>query len=140
MEIIKTLTSSSKKKGVIHFYEDFISFQLKSDHAVRKLFYSEMETVLIHNKGKWLAPIFLIFSLLFLIASLYFYLFQQENVLNVVSGMLLVLLALANWSATHYRLIQVKKGSLLIDIFYSNKRQEVITVFEWLQQKLEEKR
>ena len=95
MEIIKTLTSSSKQKGVIHFYEDFISFQLESDHTVRKLFYSEMETVLIQNKGKWLDPFFLIFSLLFLIASLYFYLFQQENVLNVVSGMLLVLLALA---------------------------------------------
>ena len=138
MEIIKSLSSSSKKEGVIHFYKEYISFQLESDHSLRKLFYSEIETVLIQNSRKVFLRVLLFFSVIFLLVTIYFYLFEDATILNIVSGILLVILSLSNWIASDGRMIQVKKEGLLIDMFYSNKKQEVLTVFNWLQQKLNE--
>jgi hypothetical protein len=72
------------------------------------------------------------------LVTIYFYLFEDATILNIVSGILLVILSLSNWIASDGRMIQVKKEGLLIDVFYSNKKQEVLTVFNWLQQKLNE--
>ena len=109
MEIIKSLCSSLKKKGVIHFHKEYISFQLESDHCLLKLFYSEMETVLIQNSSKLFLRVSLFFSVIFLLATIYFYLFEEATILNIVTGILLLIFSLSNWTESDGRMIQVKK-------------------------------
>ena len=50
MESSNTFYSTSKNKGLIHFHKDHISFRLEADHAIRKTFYSEMDSISIQNK------------------------------------------------------------------------------------------
>ena len=133
MESSNTFYSTSKNKGLIHFHKDHISFRLEADHAIRKTFYSEMDSISIQNKGKLFT---LIFTVLLLIASVYLYFDQGGTVLNIVTSLLLFFSGFYNWRFSNSGLIQVKKRGLLIDIFYSIKKQEVKSVFETLQMKL----
>ena len=135
MESSNTFYSTSKNKGLIHFHNDHISFRLEADHATRKTFYSEMDSISIQNKGKLFT---LIFTVLLLIASVYLYFDQGGTVLNIVTSLLLFFFGFYNWRFSNSGLIQVKKGGLLIDVFYSIKKQEVKSVFETLQMKLTE--
>ena len=114
------------------FLKEYISFQLESDHCLRKLFYSEMETVLIQNSRKVFLRVFLFFSVIFLLATMYLYLFEEATILNIVTGILLVIFSLSNLTESDGRMIQVKKRGLLIYVFYSNKKHEVLTVYNWL--------
>ena len=138
MESSNTFYSTSKNKVLIHFHKDHISFRLEADHAIRKTFYSEMDSISIQNKGKLFTLIFFIFTVLLLIASVYLYFDQGGTVLNIVTSLLLFFSGFYNWRFSNSGLIQVKKGGLLIDIFYSIKKQEVKSVFETLQMKLTE--
>ena len=128
-KIIKTLSSSSHKKGIIYFYKDLISFQIEADHPFRTIFYSEIESFCIQNKRKRFLPILLIVRMLFLIVLICFYLFQNGIILNVVFGVLLLILVLANQKKTNNYFIQVIKEGLFMDVFYSNRRHEVLIVF-----------
>jgi nicotinamide riboside transporter PnuC len=67
--------------------------------------------------------------MLFLIVLICFYLFQNGIILNVVFGVLLLILVLANQKKTNNYFIQVIKEGLFMDVFYSNRRHEVLTVF-----------
>ena len=121
MESSNTFYSTSKNKGLIHFYKDHISFRLAADHSIRKTFYSEMKSISIQNNGKLFTPIFFIFTELLLIASVYSYFDQGGTVLNIVTSVLLFFSGFYNWRFSNSRLIQVKKGGLLIYVFYSIK-------------------
>lgn len=97
-----------------------------------------MDSISIQNKGKLFTLIFFIFTVLLLIASVYLYFDQGGTVLNIVTSLLLFFSGFYNWRFSNSGLIQVKKGGLLIDVFYSIKKQEVKSVFETLQMKLTE--
>ena len=111
---------------------------MESDHSLRKLFYSEIETILIQKSRKVFLRVLLFFSIIFLLVIIYFYLLEEATILYIVSGILLVILSLSYWTESDGRMIQVKKGGLLIDVFYSNTKHEVLTVFNSLRQKLNE--
>ena len=127
----ESLISTSRSKSKIDFYEEYILFQLEQDHTPRKLFYEEMDQVVLKKLGKgwWIG---FGFTLVFTGASFYLYFFESASIYNVITAFLLLLMLFASYAERHKKLIQIKKGSLTIDVFRSTKPMEL----EWASSRL----
>ena len=125
------LISTSRSKSRIDFYNEYILFQLEQDHTPRKLLYEEMDLVVLKKRGKgwWIG---FGFTLVFTGASFYLYFFDSASIYNVITAFLLLLMLLASHAERHKKLIQIKKGSLTIDVFRSTKAREL----EWVLDRL----
>jgi hypothetical protein len=125
------LISTSRSKSRIDFYNEYILFQLEQDHTPRKLLYEEMDLVVLKKRGKgwWIG---FGFTLVFTGASFYLYFFDSASIYNVITAFLLLLMLLASHAERHNKLIQIKKGSLTIDVFRSTKAREL----EWVLDRL----
>lgn len=125
------LISTSRSKSRIDFYNEYILFQLEQDHTPRKLLYEEMDLVVLKKMGKgwWIG---FGFTLVFTGASFYLYFFDSASIYNVITAFLLLLMLLASHAERHNKLIQIKKGSLTIDVFRSTKAREL----EWVLDRL----
>lgn len=125
------LISTSRSKSRIDFYNEYILFQLEQDHTPRKLLYEEMDLVVLKKMGKgwWIG---FGFTLVFTGASFYLYFFDSASIYNVTTAFLLLLMLLASHAERHNKLIQIKKGSLTIDVFRSTKAREL----EWVLDRL----
>lgn len=125
------LISTSRSKSRIDFYNEYILFQLEQDHTPRKLLYEEMDLVVLKKMGKgwWIG---FGFTLVFTGASFYLYFFDSASIYNVITAFLLLLMLLASYAERHNKLIQIKKGSLTIDVFRSTKAREL----EWVLDRL----
>lgn len=125
------LISTSRSKSRIDFYKEYILFQLEQDHTPRKLLYEEMDLVVLKKMGKgwWIG---FGFTLVFTGASFYLYFFDSASIYNVITAFLLLLMLLASYAERHNKLIQIKKGSLTIDVFRSTKAREL----EWVLDRL----
>lgn len=125
------LISTSRSKSRIDFYNEYILFQLEQDHTPRKLLYEEMDLVVLKKRGKgwWIG---FGFTLVFTGASFYLYFFDSASIYNVITAFLLLLMLLASYAERHNKLIQIKKGSLTIDVFRSTKAREL----EWVLDRL----
>lgn len=125
------LISTSRSKSRIDFYNEYILFQLEQGHAPRKLLYEEMDLVVLKKTGKgwWIG---FGFTLVFTGASFYLYFFDSASIYNVITAFLLLLMLLASYAERHNKLIQIKKGSLTIDVFRSTKAREL----EWVLDRL----
>ena len=128
------LISTSRSKGRIDFYNEYILFQLEQDHTPRKLLYEEMDLVVLKKRGKgwWIG---FGFTLVFTGASFYLYFFDSASIYNVITAFLLLLMLLASHAERHNKLIQIKKGSLTIDVFRSTKAREL----EWVLDRLHDR-
>lgn len=127
----ESLISTSRSKSRIDFYNEYILFQLEQDHTPRKLLYEEMDLVVLKKMGKgwWIG---FGFTLVFTGASFYLYFFDSASIYNVITAFLLLLMLLASYAERHNKLIQIKKGSLTIDVFRSTKAREL----EWVLDRL----
>ena len=127
----ESLISTSRSKSKIDFYKEYILFQLEQDHTPRKLLYEEMDRVVLKKMGKgwWIG---FGFTLVFTGASFYLYFFDSASIYNVITAFLLLLMLLASYAERHNKLIQIKKGSLTIDVFRSTKAREL----EWVLDRL----
>ena len=125
------LISTSRSKSKIDFYKEYILFQLEQDHTPRKLLYEEMDRVVLKKMGKgwWIG---FGFTLVFTGVSFYLYFFDSASIYNVITAFLLLLMLLASYAERHNKLIQIKKGSLTIDVFRSTKAREL----EWVLDRL----
>ncbi len=125
------LISTSRSKSRIDFYNEYILFQLEQGHTPRKLLYEEMDLVVLKKMGKgwWIG---FGFTLVFTGASFYLYFFDSASIYNVITAFLLLLMLLASYAERHNKLIQIKKGSLTIDVFRSTKAREL----EWVLDRL----
>lgn len=125
------LISTSRSKSRIDFYNEYILFQLEQGHTPRKLLYEEMDLVVLKKMGKgwWIG---FGFTLVFTGASFYLYFFDSASIYNVITAFLLLLMLLASHAERHNKLIQIKKGSLTIDVFRSTKAREL----EWVLDRL----
>ena len=127
----ESLISTSRSKSRIDFYKEYILFQLEQDHTPRKLLYEEMDLVVLKKMGKgWWIGFGL--TLVFTGASFYLYFFDSASIYNVITAFLLLLMLLASYAERHNKLIQIKKGSLTIDVFRSTKAREL----EWVLDRL----
>ena len=127
----ESLISTSRSKSRIDFYKEYILFQLEQDHTPRKLLYEEMDLVVLKKMGKgWWIGFGL--TLVFTGASFYLYFFDSASIYNVITAFLLLLMLLASYAEHHNKLIQIKKGSLTIDVFRSTKAREL----EWVLDRL----
>lgn len=127
----ESLISTSRSKSKIDFYKEYILFQLEQGHTPRKLLYEEMDRVVLKKMGKgwWIG---FGFTLVFTGASFYLYFFDSASIYNVITAFLLLLMLLASHAERHKKLIQIKKGSLTIDVFRSTKAREL----EWVLDRL----
>ena len=125
------LISTSRSKSRIDFYNEYILFQLEQGHTPRKLLYEEMDLVVLKKMGKgwWIG---FGFTLVFTGASFYLYFFDSASIYNVITAFLLLLMLFASYAERHNKLIQIKKGSLTIDVFRSTKAREL----EWVLDRL----
>ena len=128
------LISTSRSKSRIDFYNEYILFQLEQGHTPRKLLYEEMDLVVLKKMGKgwWIG---FGFTLVFTGASFYLYFFDSASIYNVITAFLLLLMLLASYAERHNKLIQIKKGSLTIDVFRSTKAREL----EWVLDRLHDR-
>lgn len=127
----ESLISTSRSKSKIDFYKEYILFQLEQGHTPRKLLYEEMDRVVLKKMGKgwWIG---FGFTLVFTGASFYLYFFDSASIYNVITAFLLLLMLFASYAERHNKLIQIKKGSLTIDVFRSTKAREL----EWVLDRL----
>ena len=118
----------------IDFYKEYILFQLEQDHTPRKLLYEEMDRVVLKKMGKgwWIG---FGFTLVFTGVSFYLYFFDSASIYDVITAFLLLLILFASYAERHNKLIQIKKGSLTIDVFRSTKAREL----EWVLDRLHDR-
>lgn len=130
----ESLISTSRSKSKIDFYKEYILFQLEQDHTPRKLLYEEMDRVILKKMGKgwWIG---FGFTLVFTGASFYLYFFDSASIYDVITAFLLLLMLFASYAERHNKLIQIKKGSLTIDVFRSTKAREL----EWVLDRLHDR-
>ena len=128
------LISTSRSKSRIDFYNEYILFQLEQGHTPRKLLYEEMDLVVLKKMGKgwWIG---FGFTLVFTGASFYLYFFDSASIYNVITAFLLLLMLFASYAERHNKLIQIKNGSLTIDVFRSTKAREL----EWVLDRLHDR-
>jgi hypothetical protein len=90
-----------------------------------------MDLVVLKKMGKgwWIG---FGFTLVFTGASFYLYFFDSASIYNVITAFLLLLMLLASYAERHNKLIQIKKGSLTIDVFRLTKAREL----EWVLDRL----
>ncbi|MDC1012239.1 hypothetical protein OAQ04_03270 [Flavobacteriaceae bacterium] len=130
----ESLISTSRSKSKIDFYKEYILFQLEQDHTPRKPLYEEMDRVVLKKMGKgwWIG---FGFTLVFTGVSFYLYFFDSASIYHVITAFLLLLMLVASYAERHNKLIQIKKGSLTIDVFRSTKAREL----EWVLDRLHDR-
>jgi len=134
---LKTIISSSRGHSKIVFYLHFLVFQLEKDHTPRKLFYKALDSVYLKKKG-WGWWIWLVFTFFFIGVSFYLYFFESNNIYNVISSFLLLLMVLLSYEERKNKLIQVKKQGLSIDVFRSSNMEEIEEVLQQLKARMNE--
>ena len=130
----ESLMSTSRSKSKIDFYKEYILFQLEQNHTPRKLLYEEMDRVVLKKMGKgwWIG---FGFTLVFTGVSFYLYFFNSASIYDVITAFLLLLMLFAGYAERHNKLIQIKNGSLTIDVFRSTKAREL----EWVLDRLHDR-
>lgn len=120
---LNTLTSSDKRStSTVHFFEKYLTFKLENDHTQRKLFYDEIDKIVVKDK-KWIHFILMGISIVFLVASISVFLYESSNFWNLITAVLLVAFSIANYAEGKNKRIQVKNGGLTIDLFrFSNDK------------------
>ena len=123
------IISSSKGNGCVSFYNYYFSFKLEKDHTPRKIKYREIDKI-IHKKGTWLYVIYLAIALVCVGVIISNFLYETLSVYNLITFSFLLISTIVSFLEKG-KLIQIKKGSLKVDVFRSNKSneiQEVITL------------
>lgn len=130
----ESLISTSRSKSKIDFYKEYILFQLEQGHTPRKLLYEEMDRVVLKKMGKgwWIG---FGFTLVFTGVSFYLYFFDSASIYDVITAFLLLLMLFVSYAERHNKLIQIKNGSLTIDVFRSTKAREL----EWVLDRLHDR-
>lgn len=120
---LNTVTSSDKRStSTVHFFEKYLTFKLENDHTQRKLFYDEIDKIVVKDK-KWIHFILMGISIVFLVASISVFLYESSNFWNLITAVLLVAFSIANYAEGKNKRIQVKNGGLTIDLFrFSNDK------------------
>jgi hypothetical protein len=130
---LNTVTSSDKRStSTVHFFEKYLTFKLENDHTQRKLFYDEIDKIVVKDK-KWIHFILMGISIVFLVASISVFLYESSNFWNLITAVLLVAFSIANYAEGKNKRIQVKNGGLTIDLFrFSNDKElnEVLHLLE----------
>ena len=70
--------------------------------------------------------------------SFYLYFFESNNIYNVISSFLLLLMILLSYEERKNKLIQVKKQGLSIDVFRSSNMEEIEEVLQQLKARMNE--
>jgi len=95
---LNTVTSSDKRStSTVHFFEKYLTFKLENDHTQRKLFYDEIDKIVVKDK-KWIHFIFMGISIVFLVASISVFLYESSNFWNLITAVLLVAFSIANYA------------------------------------------
>lgn len=113
------IISSSKGKGRITFFTDHLVFKLEHDHLPRKIDYLEIDKI-IHKKGTWLYVIYLVIALVCVELIISNFLYETLSVYNLITFSFLLISTIVSFLEKG-KLIQIKKGSLKVDVFRSNK-------------------
>jgi|GEM_PF-544831 hypothetical protein len=130
---LNTVTSSDKRStSTVHFFEKYLTFKLENDHTQRKLFYDEIDKIVVKDK-KWIHFIFMGISIVFLVASISVFLYESSNFWNLITAVLLVAFSIANYAEGKNKRIQVKNGGLTIDLFRSSNDKELNEVLHLLE-------
>jgi len=123
------IISSSKGNGCVLFTIITFFFKLEKDHTPRKIEYREIDKI-IHKKGTWLYVIYLVIALVCVGVIISNFLYETLSVYNLITFSFLLISTIVSFLEKG-KLIQIKKGSLKVDVFRSNKSneiQEVITL------------
>ncbi|MDG1653472.1 MAG: hypothetical protein P8H87_08420 [Flavobacteriaceae bacterium] len=130
---LNTVTSSDKRStSTVHFFEKYLTFKLENDHTQRKLFYDEIDKIVVKDK-KWIHFISMGISIGFLVASISVFLYESSNFWNLITAVLLVAFSIANYAEGKNKRIQVKNGGLTIDLFRSSNDKELNEVLHLLE-------
>lgn len=130
---LNTVTSSDKRStSTVHFFEKYLTFKLENDHTQRKLFYDEIDKIVVKDK-KWIHFILMGISIVFLVASISVFLYESSNFWNLITAVLLVAFSIANYAEGKNKRIQVKNGGLTIDLFRSSNDKELNEVLHLLE-------
>jgi len=117
------IISSSKGNGCVSFYNHYFSFKLEKDHTPRKIKYREIDKI-IHKKGTWLYVIYLVIALVCVGVIISNFLYETLSVYNLITFSFLLISTIVSFLEKG-KLIQIKKGSLKVDVFRSNKSNEI---------------
>ncbi|MGA0896586.1 MAG: hypothetical protein ACO3QK_04780 [Flavobacteriaceae bacterium] len=123
------IISSLKGNGCVSFYNHYFSFKLEKDHTPRKIKYRDIDKI-IHKNGTWLYVIYLVIALVCVGVIISNFLYETLSIYTLINFSLLLIFLIINFFEKG-KLIQIKKGSLKVDVFRSNKSneiQEVITL------------
>jgi hypothetical protein len=130
---LNTVTSSDKRStSTVHFFEKYLTFKLENDHTQRKLFYDEIDKIVVKDK-KWIHFILMGISIVFLVASISVFLYESSNFWNLITAVLLVAFSISNYAEGKNKRIQVKNGGLTIDLFRSSNDKELNEVLHLLE-------
>lgn len=130
-----SIISSKKNKSTLHLFKEYLVFKLEDDHTPRKIFFSEIDEVIIKKQG-WIFGIFFLFSLFFLGGSIYLFILESLSVWTLVTAVLLLLSSIVNYIEGNNNLIQVKKGNLKIGVFRSSKPEEISRAYSLIENTL----
>jgi hypothetical protein len=119
-----SIHSSSRGQSKTFFYEDHFIFQLENDRTPRILYFNEIDTIALKKLG-WMWKIWLVFTMIFMAASVYLYINNEANIYILINAVIMVLMMIYNFKTGYRKLIQLKKGGLNIDIFRSTAPNEI---------------
>lgn len=131
---LASLQSSSRGQSKIFFYEDRFIFQLENDHTPRTLYFNEIDTIVLKKLG-WMWKIWLVFTMIFMAASVYLYINNEANIYILINAMLMVVMMIFSFKEGHRKLIQVKKGGLNSDVFRSSLPNEIERISKYFKTK-----
>ena len=95
---LNTVISSDKRStSTVHFFERHLTFKLENDHTQRKLFYDEIDKIVVKDK-KWIHFIFMGISIGFLVALTFLFLYESANFWNLITTVLLIAISIANYA------------------------------------------
>ncbi|MDC3132727.1 hypothetical protein OA501_00755 [Flavobacteriaceae bacterium] len=116
-----TIESTSKPKAVISFYSDYLQFQLSQEHTPRKLFYNEVDGVIRKSNLKFLL-IYSCFVLALVVLSSIRY--QEVSIWGWMTNLCLVIFTVSTYLDRH-QVLQLKRGTLVTEVFISKNIKEV---------------
>ncbi len=116
-----TIESTSKPKAVISFYSDYLQFQLSQEHTPRKLFYNEVDGVIRKSNLKFLL-IYSCFVLALVVLSSIRY--QEVSIWGWMTNLCLVIFIVSTYLDRH-QVLQLKRGTLVTEVFISKNIKEV---------------
>ena len=129
---IHSFINSKKSKGTLDLYKKHLVFKLEHDHTPRIVFYNQIDKVLIKKRG-WIWWLSFCFSLFFTGVSISLFRLNSTYIWNLLTAILLLISTISNYSVGKQRLIQVRKGSLVIDVFRSSNCKELSKAYYLLE-------